>query len=448
MNRKHLWGLIPVTSVLLAFIIILIIFWDVIVIRIAPKTVLTTALSDVFSQLDARFRDDPLLILLNSLDPDGRYTADVELNTVNSLLGSVDYDMKIKTNLDGNQLSAAGMAASSDMEFEFDLYLDSEFMAVSSVNLVNEQYYGITYETFAEDIRSIPLLDFFVSDKMLSQWDASVKSVQKQILQDVWTPQIPQISKEDIQKFLLGILTLPCEIEERSISVNNSVLDCHSISYSVHGEQANQFFSDTTFSNDATVTAIFYLYQDILIKAQLTIVSNDQSIIYGLDLGTNPSEGTLCIRGDIVQDGSVDSYMLTVDTQRSEDRYVEIWSLLQTSQNNSMLVGDRSFCFEYQPSSGSMNIEFNKADAPIEIQLRKTENGFQMKTDHLASLIRIFTKNDEDVNAIEQTSCTMRVSKGSQIEKPAYKNIDKWSLEDFWSLLNSVGTLVGIHMMS
>lgn len=439
-NRKLWIILLPVLAVV---IIITVIFWDAILIRIAPKVVLTTVLTDVFSQLDERFQDDPLLILLKSVDPEGKYTADIELTASNKLLGSVSYDMDLQTNGNAHQLHTEGTAVTSGSQLDFSLYADADFLAVSSNDLLSGTYYGITYDSFYEDIRSIPLLSLFISNKMLTQWNDSIQNVQDFMSQDYTIPQIPEVSKEDVHKLLLGILALPCEIENTSISADASFLNCYAISFHISGNYASMLPTNTSDENDATVIVTFYLYENTLLKVQVKCTSDKYSALYALDLGSNPAEDTICMEGITQNDATFHSFSLSVETQHPENQYHEIWNL---TTNSNGITQATSLEYDYNLSTGVLNLTTNKANTPVKMYLSETENGIQIQTDHLESLIALFSEDAAETDSKDQISCLATIAKGSQITTPTYKNLDQWSLEDFWLLLSNLGVLVGIQI--
>ena len=191
-KKLHHWW-IPLILVALVLALLTVIFWDTILLIVAPKAVLTGAVRVAVSQLEERFEDDPLRILLNTLDAEGKYTADIQLNSEHPSAGSVSYDMSVQTHGQNKQIFAEGLINADDVQLNISCYLDTAFMAISSDELVDGRFYGITYDTFSQDIRSIPLLDFFVSDKKLAQWEASVKDIQEQICQQ--KPMRPLITQ-------------------------------------------------------------------------------------------------------------------------------------------------------------------------------------------------------------------------------------------------------------
>ena len=437
-ETKFKWWFL-IMPLLLTAVVLMGAFWDYIIIRIAPKAVLTCALSEVFSQLEYRFRDDPLLFLIKSIDPEGKYTADVKLETTNELLGTVTYDMSVQTDASTNRLFAEGTAATSQKELDLSLYLDDNFAAVSSADLVEGNYYGITYDTFAEDLRSIPLLSMFISDAVLAQWSDSVKSIQEHMRTDY---TVSEISEDNLKTFILGVLLLPCEIKSDSVSVGSEILDCQIISYSVSGEEVDTMLAGTLYAENPAIKVTFYLYQNALVMIKLECDAGVHSALYSLKLGINPAEDVLVlhIRHDA---GEYDDLQITVTAkENSEERYAETWHYIKDMGETT-----HTYAFDWEKSGGAMELTVNDAREPILLNLTEAENGFRLETDDLNGLIEILKQDGQNTAAAnDPIACVMTVSKGSEIITPRYKNLDVWSMEDFLGLLSGIGSLIGISI--
>lgn len=440
-RKKHRWWMLLIPA-LVIILMVTIKFRDAIFIRLAPKAVLTSALTEVYAQLESRFADDPLLILFHSVDGDGKYTADAKLDTMNEYLGSVSYDMVIQTDASSHRLLAEGMASTSDKQLELSLYMDADVMAISSASLLGSNYYGITYETFAEDIRNIPLLSFFVSDHTLSQWDASVNNIQEQMNRSCTLFQLPDISKEDMQKVTVGLLALPCEVENITISIDSVCLDCQAVTYNLGGDQVDAFLSNTSLSENASISVTFYLYKNDLVKIQLNCASASNSVMYGLTLGQNPAEDILCLQKSQKSDEDNSDFRLSVETQRSQEGYKQVWDSCSFENQRKE---ERSLSYNWIPENGLLELQPSDTAEPIELILSEAENGFQIETEHFSQLMAFLSQSNQEKRG-ETISGTVTIAKGSQITTPAYKNLDQWSMEDLLTLLSGIGSLVGINI--
>ena len=436
-RKKRQWWLLGILAVLLLGIVGFA-FRDAILIRAAPKAVLTSALNDLFSQLEQRFQGDPLLIVAGSLDPEGKYTVDMELATEKELLGPVSYDMTLRTDGTAHQLFAEGTASTSSKAVDISLYLDTDFMAVSSEDLVKGQYYGITYDTFTADMRKIPLLNFLISDSLLTQWEASVREIQANMRRSYALPSLPETSDRDVRKALLGIAALPCKTQKCDIQLENSTVAGYQLVFSVSGQQMEQLLSIIGVeTGGGAVVVSFYLLENAVVKISLQYETEEAVLQYSLDLGRDPLNDLLMLQGTQSVDGQYDELAIAVATQRQENRYTETWNIQKGS--DTILIA-----LDWNPLGGDMTLKTSASEEPCSLNLTKAEDGFRLVTEDLTHLVKAFSLDSQPVRKDAKITCDMTVSKGSEIAAPAYKNLDQWSMEDFLTLLNGVGSLLGI----
>ena len=420
-------------------------FWEEIVLIVAPKAVLTTSLTKLVDQLEERFEGDPLWVLLDLVDPDGRYTADVNFRTENELLGSVDYDLNVKTDFQAHRLYASGTATMAQRELDLSLYLDKDKMAVSSDGLVDGQYYGITYESFREDIYSIPLLKWMVSDKVLTNWENSIRNIQNAMQQEIRIPQIPDLEHSEIKKLLFGVLTMPCHIEKTTFWLDGEVVTCHKMDYVLAGEEVGKIiasFTNQNFGGDTSATVSFYLYEKSVICMKIRCNSGVERFDAEMNLGLNPVEEPI----DVVvsRNGEqLDSYFsANVNTLRTDNLYSARWEVQNTNLGNTV-----SFSCDYawNPDNGEMELRLNDASERVVFIFRKQEDDVYIKTDDVAKALGMFTSKNSRILS-DNISCTMVISDGSAISEPEYKNLNKWSINDFLGLMSGVGALIGLNI--
>lgn len=434
-NRRY-W--IPAVMILLVMAVV---FGGAAGRKISAKSQLTSALSHVFSQLEERFRDDPLLIIAECYDPEGKYTVDLEAVTNQDMLGTITYNMTVGTDLKAHRFHGEGIAHTGKQDIDLSFYLDSDFMAASSDELVAGEYYGITYDTFSSDLRKIPLLDLIINDTLLVRWDNSVQKIQEQVCHEYSLPQIPEFNQGEMRKLLLGIAAMPCELRKVNISIGETVLSCTELDYIINMDQVAWLLSRLTGDadeNNGTAHFSFFLYEDALVRFRFSGMAGETPFQYCFDLSLDPLNDPLTITGS---NDANQSMSVTVSTQRSENQYAENWDIHTVAEGEER---DRSFSFDWSPQSGALNFRSGKLPVPVALNLQKAQSGVRLETEDLLSLIRMMLQ--EEIVSPSDVSAVMTVSRGSAIEAPAYKNLDQWSMQDFLTMLAGAGSLVGIRL--
>lgn len=412
--------------------------------KIRAKSRLTTALSQVFSQLEERFHNDPLLILLECYDSEGKYTAELEAAASQEMLGTITYKMTVEADLKAHRFAANGVAQTSREEMDLSLYMDPDFMAVSSDELVAGEYYGITYDTFAADFRKIPLLDFIVNDTVLSRWDAYVQTVHRQVCRDYPMPQIPQLSEGEIIKLLLGVAAMPCQLQSTDIVMGEKTLSCTELDYAINGEQIAWALSALTgeaFDSDTAFLFSFYLCEDALVRFSVSGTTGKTPFRYCVDLNQNPLQDPLTLTGSY---GTAQSLSVTVSTRNSASRYEESWDIHTIREGEEQ---DHSFDLNWNLQTGALTFRSSQLALPITVNFQKSGDGLRLETQDLRSLLEPLLYPEAATSAAQsKISGVVTISRGSAISKPAYKNLDQWSMQDFLTMLAGAGSLVGIRL--
>lgn len=414
MKKKMLW-------LLAAVAVVLVLFWDTILLYAAPKTVLTGALTKLYGQLEERFTGSPLAVLAQSYDPEGCYTAQLQAVTENTLLGEIRYDMTVQTDGVGHRLYAEGTAETADKNLDLSLYLDGDFLAVSSADLLKGAWYGITYDSFSSDIRSIPLLQYVLSDALVSRWDDSLQSIRDQVMKFHTSSVSPELSEEDMRALLAGLLLLPGQVSNDQLRLNGVWTDCRRIDYTADGTQLPELLAEKE-----SVSVSFYLCEKTVVQIDFFYTSGEDQLSGGAFFGLDAASETLALQ--------LNQTSLSVRTEEGEGEYGETWAI---EKDGTMT----EITYHWNADSGDTTLSVN-GSAPAALNLPRTENGFRIHTEDCEALLNMTRQEGASTNAPKR--CTVTVQKGSDVVTPQYKNLDQWSMEDFWVLLSGVGSLFGI----
>lgn len=442
--KKKIWGCILLVLMVIAMGCYF--FWEDILIAVAPKVVLTTSLSNVMRQLEERFDNDPIWMLMKVYNPEGQYTAKIDMQTENKILGSVNYDMAVQTDLKAHRIHATGKASAEQREIDLSLYLDADCMAVSSDGLAGGQYYGIYYDSFAQDIRSIPLLKFMIGNDVLSAWEESVNKIQKGMKREVVLAEIPEIKPEEVHALLLAAIALPCQMEKTTLWLEDEAITCRKMDYYLEGTQIGAVmsrFMNQSFDGNTSAQVSFYLYEKTLVRITVICKSGDQNIQMTVDLGTNPLGNPISIKYSKQGVKTNSNINARINTLQAENLYSERWDI--QSINNGKEV---SFACQYDwnPNSGEMELCLNDTPDTVSVIFNEHANGIDIQMHDLGSFMKMFPGVKSMASWDKNIECAMIVSKGSDIDKPEYKNLNQWTVGDFWELISGLGALIGINL--
>lgn len=419
-------------------------YWDIIGLYIAPKWVLTSVLSDTFPQLTQRFDGNPILLVLDNLDPDGKQQIDIQLSGDNSLLGYITCDAMLQTDTSGHRYAAKGSVQTSDRMLDLQIYFDDTFMAVSSDELVKGNYYGITYDTFAADLDSIPLLSLFLKDDVVEELEEAVFQIRDIALREHKIPQLPEISEKDTDLLLAGILALPSKSEKCELKMNGRLISCHRIRYSAKGSQICELLEhimDTGNADTGSVTADFYLRENKLLMLDINASAGKNTTSLQISFDGSVRSDPITLVWSQGKNGTRSEYSFRVDTNRSGNQLQEDWEIhiYQNKNSHSIL-----FSYDWDTKSGDMDLTLDN-DLSMRLNLTRAKTGFRVQTQDITVLTDyLLGKTREGYR--KPVSCEMHVIPGVSFETPQYRNLDDWSLNDFVTLMEGVGALLGISI--
>lgn len=405
MKKKQFWVLLP--ALLLILTAAIAVFQDTLVMYFFPQIPIGEALERTLAGLEEHIQDSPLPILLRGYEENGCNTIYAELSTEGSQIGS----LQIETDLEGNQLQLRGAFPEGSKLPNLDLYMNQDFVALTSQSLLQGGYYGITYETFPQDLRSIPLVSLLVSEELKEEWEASVQDLQRMMNQSISLPAIPDISISQLKTALLGLWVLRPDVSTVTKKISGQPVPCYQVTYRVEGETAKFLWEKALqlrYTGNEEIRLTFYLHQKSLVQLELNARAGDQHADCllameqdTLSLRIDKTEGTLS--GTISQEGE--------------------WS------NSTLRLNDAVYSYQWNSQTGDMVLNLPQKE-PIALNLTEAENGFRVQSRELEDLTKngLFADCDWDVT----------VTKGSDIVKPPYKNLDSWSMEDLLIFLNGI----------
>lgn len=433
-DKKRKWWMIPVFVVLTAALAAGV-FWDSVSVYLAPKTVLRSALDQTWQALAERFDGSPLLVLGNVLQEDGQNTIQLELNTRDDLLGEIRYHMTAQTQLAPKRILAKGTAVTGGKAVDLSLYLDHAFAAVSSDSLLSSNFYGITYDTFSEDIRSNAVLAFVLGEKTIGELEESVASLQESMSGEI---VIPQITQADIRMAMMGIYALKADVSRETVPLKEGERECFCIQFQATGEEilkaAEMAQMELPFELDgaSVLTAAFYLAEDTVVHCRLGITGGGEESCIVLTPDVHPATDDMTFRLETPQQ----AFTAVISTIHSEAAYTEQIKLKNAD-------GESDFRYSWETDGDlQLSCKDNEGEKAVSLNLKETEDGFRLETGDIDGLLAILFDHEDEAD----NSCTMTVGKGTAFDTPEYKNFSQWSLEDVLSLLGNIGRLIGLKI--
>ncbi len=422
--------------------------------RLAPRWILSRSMGNAITQLETRFQNSPIHLLEGVVNPEGEQKLELQLETKHRNLGPVHYDMTLQTQLMPNRIYADGTVVADGKALDLSLYLDENFAAVSSDDLVAGNNYGITYDTFSRDIRDRQLLAAILGDKTIAGLESSVASLQEKMSMDL---TLPEFSLNDIYNALYGILAMKPRISREEILLPTAGdHKGYVVSFGATGAEiyeASQPYREQLTPEllgmldkmgkdpESKVSVKFSLYKGKLIQILGQLENATETYECLLYLGEDPEEKSLSL-GWNVQTGEVTKkFSVMIRTESDEESYEELLYFVKTENG---VKESTSLDYQWDLSSGDMELEVRRGERKAEQRLNLTGEGetITIRAQNIRPLLNFLLEQEKVKPAI----CTLSVSPGNGVAVPEYRNLDQWSMEDLLALLSGFGGLIGLKM--
>lgn len=416
-------------------------FRDALLVRLFPRVMLTKAVAATFEELDARFEESPIHILAKGLDPDLRQDVTMKLDTGTKFAGIVHYNLALHTQTAPNRISGSGTVTYGGGTMDLQLYADERFAALASGSLTEGDAYGITYDTFTEDIRSHSLLRMLIGEDVLKDWDASVSGFADR-MRGSYT--LPEWTAEDIRTALTGALALKPQVSK------GAEKNRYTITFRSGGEEiarAVEKYRDQIPENllpavdvltgDGQIEVVFFLLKDQLTAINCSVALGADTYRIETTLGS-----TLTIRLCVEGPERAEETIVAVQTDSDEETYREVIHFSRTG-NGTASAWTADYSRDLSTGEISMNLTRDGKQYPVRLNLRAEGEGFTLHCQEFEQILSLISGKEHAGAAL----CTLTVAPGEGVgDCPEYRNLADWSVEDFFLLLTRLGTLVGLKL--
>ena len=156
-KKKVKWWMI-VVPVLLVIVLAAALLWKPVYMHLMPEAALAKAAVNTVEELKARNEGSPFLVLAGAYDETQQNTVEMKLNYWDEYTGDVTLGMTAQYDRLAKQSQLEMAMAMYGQSFDIGMYVDDEVLAMNMSQLTGENYFGIVYETFSQDIRGNSLV--------------------------------------------------------------------------------------------------------------------------------------------------------------------------------------------------------------------------------------------------------------------------------------------------
>ncbi len=478
-KRRLKWWMI-VIPIVLVFAIAVGIFWESIYIRIVPEKVLAQAWQNTAGAETAKWSGglgeqvSAVLGDSNTSSVDMAVELDVseEMALSFGMTGAVDGNTtQTQMNI---TLNAQEAETGQEIDMAMDMYLDRDFLAVRMEQLTGEDYIGIAFDSFGEDIRNSPMLSGIFDGETLTQVEETVAKMKETLnltnTESALAEKLPQILTE-----FADALPKPT-VEPADIELNRMVREGYAIRYEIAYRDYVDLFAQfvslmeedevlqhqikTVFEDpeawddflqiftseladlqagEGTVTLSFYVYNEYVVQISLGIQGAGEEVDTMLELtfGENPGTDDLFLK--LVDNATRQKVTVTLQSVNSEDTIERTVTMSTAHMDDDFdavlgykwdsISGDLEIFFEETSKSGNADVQFH-LDCNLTVETDCVR--FEM-TDDLSFLDTSEDFMAEFAEGEYHLTCTLR--EGSEITVPDYTNIGDLTEDMLYKML-------------
>lgn len=463
-KKKAARWLIPV-AVLVVVAVAAAFLWQPVLKMVAPRTYLSMMMNNTNSAIEKRMEGTPADVLAGAGDclEDGSVAVDFRYN--HEATGEVKANITLNSNEAAKQWKLDANATALETTADLSVYMDGDVFAIGS-SLLGGNYYGLTYSTFAKDLRSSAFgesmddetIDFLTDvvdavdktidlsadlEKRLEPYNELLQAYIKELEAETGSEELDIGGKQykcstvaftleedglfDLLRDMLKLLEDEDEFDELSEMLKDYIVGDLSEIF----EQIGDGLDKVEDGVDLEATVTYYVYGSKVVNIQLAFemsgdelegeLEGDLSICYGID----PKKDDTVIEGTFRMDGEKATIKITSGNSWDGDVYTGKTTVNVKADGEE--IADLTQKTRWNKENGKLDITIDVDDetTTLSMELKETEDGFTIGIDDLYAFVCENAPELVDEETTFEGSFLMTFRKGASIKKPEFTNLDK-----------------------
>lgn len=441
------------------------------------EMVLGKAFSATATDLSARVEDTPLSVMSKAYSESRKNTVTLDYEIFEESLGDMRIGMVAKIDSSINQSHIGIDMDSMGQTVDMNLYLDREVAAFNMDMYTGDDYYGIYYDTFGEDIRNNEFMYESLGKESVVEIEEAVDIIDQVLGLEAITPKQQAESLKKYSEVILAFVEeQDMQVGKAQTSVNGKTKNCKTISFTITTEDYIElmlemidiaetdpmmiyYYKTTTtdFSEDGWAECLdelrdgienlkdegegecvftFYLHSGKVVQADAAYESSDAEWVFSVNFGNDASVNDIIISCEFVEGEEESTFDCTLSTEKEDDVITEaLYIVTQTGDDEPFELELR---YEWDRKSGDFILSFQDNDeisGELECVFEELENGYHFSIPAVEDLVESM---GEDAGGIEMT-IDISVTAGAEIEKPeTIKDIAKLTERDLMSIASKI----------
>lgn len=481
-KKKVKWWMIVIPLVLV-IVLAVVIAWKPLYMHLMPEVALAKAVGNTIADIQARNEGSPFLMMAKAYDETKQNTVRMRMDYWDPYFEDMKVDMTLQSDQVGRRSQADLSMTMYGQTFDVGVYVDPEVMALGMDQLTGEDYYGIVYETFSQDIRGNAFLFDAIGEETVGYLEEYVAQLQDMLGQEKAELGFSEEYGPVFTEFLAG---LEPAVDSGNMTIGGAERSCYTITYSAtvaelgavldrlldvleEDEQLYQYWESyygavpdfdveaewNSFLEEGRATAeqmqeayegdfqvIFWLCQDRIVNIGMdfTVTDAEGETTAGtvsLLLGMDASEGDIVLTVTDTEDDA--EIVVTLTTEKDENAMEETLDITVegTEDDGSITLG-----YSWDREGGSLEVSFRmetvtveKIEFRLDAELLEEEKGFTISLPNLETALAEYDQEVYGFTDEYSVSISMTVTSGAEITRPEFTNLGELTEEMLYQLM-------------
>ena len=479
--KKAKKWLIPVAAIA-AVIVAGLFLWQPILKMVSPDAYIDLMLSNTNKALEDRMEDTPAGVVSSVSDSMDDGSVDIDITYRDEYEGEMKGGIKLHSNTEDQKWRLDADISAMGIDADISAYVDGNAFAIGSNALTGGKFYGLTYNSFEEDLRSSAFAEM-LDDESITAMTTMVDSVDQTLefvanFEKRLEPYIAILTKyqenmetksgsekleldgkdrncstvayiidqNELVKMLSEMLK---QLEnEEEIDDLNALLeptDTESVSEIVDQILAGLEEINDSVDVDAVVTYYIYNSKVVNIKIDVTLENTDSDDKIEAELsicyGTNPEKDDIVVECEAKVDGEKVSCKIVSSDNWDGDEYTG--SITVTAKASGEKLAEIEQKTVWNKKSGDLKLSVSSADEEIccSLDLIVTDNGCTIEIDDVYDFLCEISPDFAYEDAFD-CSIKMTFAEGGSVDTPTFTNLDKIDQTVLEELMTNVEAFV------
>ena len=465
-KKKKKW-LIPVVAVAAVAVLVVagLLLWQPVLKTVAPDVYVGMMLNNTNIALENRLEDTPADVASSVSDSLDEGSLGIDVTYWDDNEGLMKGGITLHSNMKDQKWRLDADVSAMGTDADFSAYLDSNAFAIGSNALTGGKFYGLTYNSFENDLRSSAFAEMLDEESITALTDVvesvdktldTVANLEKRLVpyiqllteyadgletksgseklelsgQDCKCSTVSYLIKQDELVDMIGQLLDLLEKEEEIQDLDELLETSGAGSVAEIMDELRNGLDEVNETIETEAVLTYYIYDSKVVDIRFVVTvknsDTDEEVEAEINIcyGANPEVDDIVINADAEVAGETISIKVVSSDSWDGDEYTG--TVTMSAKASSEMLAEIKQKTVWNKKSGDLKLSVSSAGEKIDcsLTLMETENGCVIE---IPDVYRFLCELSPDFTYVEPFKCEIKVTvaEGNSIEVPTFTNLDK-----------------------